>query len=90
MVHQMGMLDFTMQALIIILQLSMPPIIVATIAGLLVSFFQAVTQLQEQTLGFAVKLVAVAITIVLTASWLGGEIFTFSMNLFNSFPHVVR
>ncbi len=85
-----AVLDLTMQALLLVLLLSMPPILVATFMGLLVSFIQALTQIQEQTLGFAVKLIAVAVTIALTAGWLGGEIFNFAEQVFTTFPAIVR
>ncbi len=88
--ESIGILEFTMQALYLSLVLSMPPIIVASVAGLLVSFLQAVTQLQEQTLSFGVKLVAVMFTIIFIASWLGGEIFTYAANIFSAFPHIIR
>lgn len=85
-----SILEFTMQSLVLILQLSMPPIIVASVAGLLISFFQAVTQLQEQTLAFAVKLLAVSLALMFTAGWLGGEIFNFTVKIFDSFPTLVK
>lgn len=87
---QTGILEFTMQSLILILQLSMPPILVASLAGLLISFFQALTQLQEQTLAFAVKLIAVSLTLLLTSGWMGSQIFTYTVRIFNSFPMLVK
>lgn len=87
---QPGMLDLTVQALLIMLKVSLPPILVASVAGLLVSFFQAVTQLQEQTFAFAIKLVCVMATIMITASWLGGEILHFTQQLFQTYWHLVR
>jgi hypothetical protein len=49
---QAFILDITAKALILVLILSMPPIIAATLMGLLVSLLQALTQIQEQTLSF--------------------------------------
>jgi len=85
-----SIIDFTLQALVLVLLLSMPPIIVAALSGLIVSFIQALTQLQEQTLSFAVKLVAVIITIALTATWLGGEMYNYASNLYSNFYLLVR
>jgi len=51
---------------------------------------QALTQIQEQTLSFGVKLIAVGITLYLTARWIGGEIFYFAQNLFDGFPTMIR
>jgi len=74
------------QAMIIVMWLSMPPIVVASAVGIIVSLLQALTQIQEQTLSFAIKLVAVAATIAAMSSLLGAEIFTYTINLFNNFP----
>jgi len=87
---QSSILDFTLQALILVLMLSMPSILVAAFTGLLVSFVQALTQIQEQTLAFAIKLIGVTITIALTAGWLGGEIYNFALQLFTTFPTLVQ
>lgn len=81
-------IKFTTEALFLVLLLSMPPIIVATVVGVLVSLIQAVTQIQEQTLGFAIKLVASIITLYLTARWLGMEIFRFTTIIFDTIPGV--
>ncbi len=83
-----SILDYTLKAMILVLILSLPPIIVAAVTGILVAMFQAVTQIQEQTLAFAVKLVAVIITIIITAGWSGGEILNFTMKLFDTFAVV--
>lgn len=81
--------NFMTQALYLILWLSMPPIVVASIVGTLFSLFQALTQIQEQTLSFAVKLVAVGITLVLTSRWIGGEIYNFTLVIFDTFPKMI-
>jgi len=87
---QPTILDFTLQALILVLVLSLPPIIVAAATGILVSLVQALTQVQEQTISFAVKLVAVIATILLTARWVGGELYNFAIALFDQFPYLVK
>jgi type III secretion protein S len=71
------------QALYLVLSLSLPAIGVAAIVGTLFSLFQALTQLQEQTLSFAVKLIAVFVTLFLVAGWMGREILNFSLILFD-------
>ncbi|MCM0044285.1 MAG: type III secretion system export apparatus subunit SctS [Burkholderiaceae bacterium] len=74
------------QALLLTLWLSLPPIVVASVVGIFFSLIQALTQIQEQTLSFGVKLVAVGITLYLTARWVGGEIFNYTLLLFDKFP----
>ena len=72
------------QALLLVLILSMPTILVASVVGVIFSLLQALTQIQEQTLSFAVKLVAVGLTLMLTARWMGGEMFNYTLVLFES------
>ena len=83
-------LDYAKMCLIIVLRLSLIPIVVATVIGILVSLLQALTQIQEQTLGFAVKLIAISITIMLAAHWIGGELLLFTQDIFTNFPFVAR
>ena len=68
-----------------ILRLSLIPIVVATVIGLLVSLLQALTQIQEQTLGFAVKLIAISLTILACASWMGGQLLLYTQTIFTRF-----
>ncbi len=82
--------SYVIKALLLTLWLSLPPIVVASVVGTLFSLLQALTQIQEQTLSFAVKLVAVGLTIYLTARWVGGEIFNYTVALFDAFPLLVR
>jgi type III secretion protein S len=82
---QYFILDQTLRALLLVLMLSMPPIIVATLLGLGVSLLQALTQIQEQTLSFAVKLIGVIVTLIVTATWLSAELFVFAQNIFQNF-----
>ncbi|NDD57748.1 MAG: EscS/YscS/HrcS family type III secretion system export apparatus protein [Chlamydiae bacterium] len=72
-------------ALLLILLLSGPPIIISTILGLFVAIFQAATQIQEQTLSFMVKLVAVILTLIVMGGWLGAQIMQYSSNIFMNF-----
>lgn len=73
------------QALYLALALSMPAIVVAAVVGTLFALFQALTQIQEQTLSFAVKLVAVGLVLYLTASWMGGEMLNYTISVFSNF-----
>ena len=70
--------------------LSMPTILVAAIVGTLFSLVQALTQIQEQTLSFAVKLIAVGVTLFLTAGWVGGELMNYTITVFSSFHRIAR
>ena len=61
----------TSQLLWLILMLSLPAVVVASLVGLIISLIQALTQLQDQTLQFLAKLLAVSITLVATYHWMG-------------------
>jgi type III secretion protein S len=76
----------THKALVLVLLLSLPPIIVASVVGVVVSLVQAVTQVQDQTLSFAFRLVAVIITLLATVRWLGQQVVIFTTNILD---HIV-
>jgi type III secretion protein S len=78
------------EALLVTVLVSAPPLLAALVVGLTISVFQALTQVQEQTLSFAIKLVAVTLTLILSARWIGGELFTYSLRLFDTFPLLVK
>lgn len=73
------------EALLLILIISGPPIVFASIIGIFVAIFQAATQIQEQTFAFAVKMVAVMGTVIFMGGWLGALIFQFAQGIFKNF-----
>ena len=85
-----GFVGYLHQGLLLILLLSMPAIVVASVVGVLFSLFQALTQIQEQTLSFAVKLISVGVTLALCGRWIGVEIFNYTGMLFDSIAYVGR
>ena len=84
-----SIMELTVNAMSLVLMVSLAPILVATFTGLLVSLLQALTQIQEQTLSFAVKLIAVSLTLLVTGRWLGGELYNFTMTILERFPLMV-
>jgi flagellar biosynthetic protein FliQ len=81
-------MDLGRSVLMITLQLSAPVLVVGMVVGLAISLFQAVTQLQEQTLTFVPKLVAMAVAMILLMPWYMVRILEFSRILFGN-PHVM-
>jgi type III secretion protein S len=73
------------QALFLILILSGPPILISMIFGLTVAIFQAATQIQEQTLSFTIKLVAVIMTLLLMGGFLSTQITQYAEAIFKNF-----
>ncbi|EFQ65161.1 MULTISPECIES: type III secretion system export apparatus subunit SctS [Pseudomonas] len=62
------------QGMLLVVVLSAPPLIVAVVVGVLTSLVQALMQVQDQTLPFGVKLVAVGVTLIMTGRWIGVEL----------------
>lgn len=83
---QTHVVQLAYQGLLLILILSAPPILISMFFGLLVAVFQAATQIQEQTLSFTIKLVAVTLTLMFLGGWLGAQIMSFASNIFLNFP----
>ncbi|MCP4884807.1 MAG: EscS/YscS/HrcS family type III secretion system export apparatus protein [Flavobacteriales bacterium] len=68
---------FSNKTIYLVLLLSSPPILVATAVGVVIAIFQTVTQIQEQTLPFGVKLLATSLCLLLIAGWMSRIIITF-------------
>jgi type III secretion protein S len=81
--------SLTNDALWLVLVLSAPPIIVASIAGLLVAIVQAATQIQEQTLQYTIKFFAIVLTLFVTSSVLGASLYRFGERVFTDFPAII-
>jgi len=81
--------QLTQQALWLVLILAAPPVLAAAAFGLLVAFFQAATQLQEQTFQYAVKFIVIVITLFVTASIMGGNLYQFADQIFTNFSIMV-
>lgn len=71
------------------LLLGAPPLLVALIIGLLISLFQAATQINEMTLSFIPKLLAVLATLVIAGPWMLSTAIDYMRNLFSSIPQLV-
>lgn len=71
------------------LLISAPLLILALAVGLLVSIFQATTQIQEQTLAFIPKIVAVFVALIIFGPWMLSRMLSFTYNIFNSLHRFV-
>ncbi len=78
------------QGLWLIIILSAPPLIIATVLGLMVSIVQALTQIQEQTVSYVVKLVAVGVVLALTGQWIGSELVLLTVRCIDQISSVGR
>lgn len=74
----------------ITLLISAPMLIVGLIVGVVISILQAVTQIQEMTLVFVPKIVAVLITLVASLPWMISLLTTYTQNLFANIPVFIK
>jgi flagellar biosynthesis protein FliQ len=77
------------QAMTLALEIAGPILILGLIIGLLVSIFQAVTSIQEQTLSFIPKIIGVAVLIVVLGPWMLDQLVTYAQNLYTSIPSLI-
>jgi flagellar biosynthesis protein FliQ len=82
-VDQSQIMEVGGQAMWVALQISFPVLGVSLVVGLLVSIFQAVTQLQEPTLTFIPKILAVVVVIVVAGPWMMNTMLSFTIDLWS-------
>ena len=83
-------LDIIRNALIVITIVSAPPLVAGLAIGLLVSIFQAVTSIQEQTLSFIPKILVVLGSIVVFGTFMLTTVVEYTIQLFNFIPEFIR
>jgi len=83
-------LAIAMNAMKVTMILSFPALLVAMIIGLMISIFQATTQINEMTLSFVPKLIGIAVVIILTAPWAMTTLIEFVKRIFNMIPTFIQ
>ena len=78
------------EALIVTVLVSAPAVLSALVVGLLLSIFQALSQIQEQTLGMAAKMIAVFGVLYLMGYWMAGHVARLALLIFSEFPQWIR
>ncbi|MBU3951192.1 MAG: flagellar biosynthesis protein FliQ [Proteobacteria bacterium] len=82
--------EFAKEAIILTIYLSMPMLGLGLVAGLIISVFQAVTQIQEMTLTFVPKMIAVFLGLLFAAPWMLEEVTSFTTRVFENIPMYIR
>lgn len=77
--------EMTNNALFLIIQISLPTLLVSLIVGLIISIFQTVTSIQEQTLTFVPKIVGVFLTLAITGGWMLSKMVEYTTQLWSQF-----
>ena len=81
--------EMTNNALYVIIKVSLPVLLVSLIVGLIISIFQTVTSIQEQTLTFVPKIIAIFLTLML-GSWMMNTMVEYTVQLWSSFSQYVH
>ena len=82
--------DIASRAIWIIIECATPLLLVSLIVGLIISIFQTVTSIQEQTLTFVPKILVMFLMIILTGDWMLNNILAFMQELWSKFGDYVR
>jgi flagellar biosynthetic protein FliQ len=88
-VNQDTVVNLAAQAMSLALKIAGPLLLAALVVGVLISVFQAVTQIQEQSLSLIPKIAAVAVVIVLLGPWMLGQLVGYTSALFTAIPTMV-
>jgi len=87
--NQDTVVNLAAQAMSLALKIAGPLLLAALVVGLLVSVFQAVTQIQEQSLSLIPKIAAVAVVVVLLGPWMLGQLVSYTSALYTAIPTMV-
>jgi flagellar biosynthetic protein FliQ len=82
-------IHLSQQAMELAMKVAGPLLLVGLVIGLVVSVFQAVTQIQEQSLSFIPKIVGVAVVVIVAGPWMLGQLLGYTEELYRSIPALV-
>lgn len=88
--NELAIMTIVKKALVTGLLVAGPILIISLVVGLIISIFQAATQIQEQTLTFVPKLVAIILVLVLGGPWMLNKLVMLTSELFQSISHIVK
>lgn len=83
-------IGFARQAIELCLLISMPILLVGLGVGLIISIFQAATQIQEMTLTFIPKIVSIFVALLIAFPWIMDKLIGFTKDIFMNFPNYIR
>ncbi len=87
--NQDTVVSLATQAMKLAIEIAGPMMLVGLVVGLVVSIFQAVTSIQEQSLTFITKIVGLAALVVILGPWMLDQLVTYAQNLFLSIPQLI-
>jgi flagellar biosynthetic protein FliQ len=81
--------EIAAETMMVAAKIAAPILLTALLFGFLISLFQAATQIQEATLSFVPKMIAVAIALLVTGNWMLSEMIDFTHHLFDQLPRLL-
>jgi flagellar biosynthetic protein FliQ len=87
--NQDTVINLATQAMSVALKISLPILLVGLVVGLIISIVQAVTQIQEQTLSFIPKILAMAAVLLIGGPWMLSQLLNYTAELWQSIPQMV-
>ena len=81
-------MSFFQEEITLALMLSLPPLLLGLVVGLMIAVFQAVTQVNEQTLVIVPKMVAIIGAILIFGNWMLAQLVSYALRIFNSIPDI--
>lgn len=88
--NEVVVIDIARQALFLVLKTAAPMLITSLVVGLVISILQTITSIQEQTLTFVPKLVAIFVVIMLVGNWVITSIAEYTIELFSNFSYYIN
>lgn len=86
--NQDQVVKLAMDALMLGLKVALPLLAVGLVFGLVISVFQAVTQIQEMTLSFIPKILAIAVVLIVAGPWMLDQMVSYTRDLYGSIPEL--
>lgn len=84
-----AVMDIALQGMFVAAKLAAPVLITALVVGFAISLLQSITQIQEVTLSFVPKAIAVAIALIISGNWMIAEMVSFTQAMFDKIPALI-
>lgn len=83
-------IDLGSKAIMVAMEVAAPVLLAAMITGVIISIFQAATQINEQTLSFIPKVVGITVAMIICGPWILQIMLTFTKEIFNGIPGITH
>lgn len=88
--NEATIIDLSRETVLTIVETSMPLLLISLVIGLIISIFQTITSIQEQTLTFIPKFIAIMLVVVLCGNWIMNKCVTLFESLMANIPNYIK